>query len=267
MAYRVHVIPKKNRRLVRSTEAKKQPSPYGLEIIESCLNCALARDRLFCDLSQGALAGLDAISSSATYPKGTILFVEGQEPRGVFILCNGRVKLTANSADGKSLILRIADSGEVIGLPGTISGRPYELTAEALEPIQANFIPRQEFLQFLREHGEAALKTAEMLCHIYHATHQEVKYLGLSGSASEKLARFILDRIAGDPGENGTISAQQTLTHEEIAEMVGASRETVTRLFASFKKKKLIEVRGSTLVIKNKAELEKMVDLKTPSRS
>lgn len=262
MAYRVHVIPKKSRRAVRPPEVRRQPSPYGLDIIESCITCSVAKDRIFCDLPPSALAGLDAISSSATYPKGTVLFVEGQEPRGAFIVCNGRVKLTANSADGKSLILRIADAGEVIGLPATISGRPYELTAEALEPIQANFIPRLEFLQFLREHGEAALRTAEMLCHIYHATHQEVKYLGLSGSAAEKLARFILDRVAAEAAEDGTISAQQTLTHEEIAEMIGASRETVTRLFASFKKKKLIEVRGSLLVIKNKAELEKLIDLK-----
>ena len=266
MAYRVHVIPKKNRRLVRSTEAKRPPSPYGLEIIESCLTCPTAKDNIFCDLPPSALAGLDSISSSATYPKGTVLFVEGQEPRGAFIICNGRVKLTANSADGKSLILRIADSGEVIGLPATISGRPYELTAEALEPIQANFIPRQEFLQFLREHGEAALKTAEMLCQIYHATHQEVKYLGLSGSAAEKLARFIMDRVTAAAGEDGTITAQQTLTHEEIAEMIGSSRETVTRLFANFKKKKLIEVRGSTLVIRNRAELEKLIDLKPPRK-
>jgi len=265
MAYRVHVIPKKNRRIARSTEDKRAPSPYGLEIIDSCQTCTIAKDQSFCDLPQSALAGLDAISSSATYPKGTVLFVEGQQARGAYIICNGRVKLTANSVDGKSLILRIADSGEVIGLPATISGRPYELTAEALEPIQTNFIPRQEFLQFLREHGEAALRTAEMLCHIYHATHQEVKYLGLSGSVAEKLARFILDRVTTEAAEDGTISAHQTLTHEEIAEMIGASRETVTRLFTSFKKKKLIEVRGSTLIIKNKVELEQLVDLKSSS--
>ena len=247
-------------------EALKAPSPYGLEVIESCLTCELRKDHLYCDLPDGALAGLDSISSPATYPKGAVLFVEGQEPRGAFIICNGRVKLTANSADGKSLILRIADPGEVIGLPSTISGRPYELTAEALEPIQASFIPRHEFLQFLREHGEAALRTAEMLCHIYHATHQEVKYLGLSGSAAEKLARFLLDRVGSVTSDDGAIRAKQTLTHEEIAEMIGASRETVTRIFARFKKKRLIEVHGSTLVIKNKADLEKFVDLKPSTR-
>jgi CRP/FNR family transcriptional regulator, cyclic AMP receptor protein len=259
MAYRVHVLPKKNRRAMRPPEAAEAHSPYGLAVIESCVTCPMAKDRLFCNLPHDALAGLDAISSSATYPKGAILFVEGQEPRGAYILCNGRVKLTANSADGKSLILRIADPGEVVGLPATISGRPYELTAEALEPTQANFIPRHEFLQFLRQHGEAALRTAEMLCHIYHATHQEVRYLGLSGSAAEKLARFLLDHVRAVPSEDGTIRASQTLTHEEIGEVIGASRETVTRVFASFKKKHLIEVHGSMLVIKKKADLEELV--------
>src|ERR1700691_6248429 len=135
-------------------------TPYGLEIIENCLTCPLHQDRLFCNLASGALAGLDAISSTSIYPKGAILFVEGQNPRGVFVICNGRVKLSASSADGKSLILRIADPGEVIGLPGTISGKAYEVTAEALEPIQANFIPRQAFLEFLKEHGQAALRVA-----------------------------------------------------------------------------------------------------------
>ena len=260
MAYRVHVVPNKNRRTMHPIEASKAPSPYGLEVIESCLTCELRKDRLYCDLPDGALAGLDSISSPATYPKGAVLFVEGQEPRGAFIICNGRVKLTANSADGKSLILRIADPGEVVGLPSTISGRPYELTAEALEPIQANFIPRQEFLQFLREHGEAALRTAEMLCHIYHATHQEIKYLGLSGSAAEKLARFLLDRVGSVTSDNGAVRAKQTLTHEEIAEMIGVSRETVTRLFTSLKKKQLIEVHGSTLIIKSRTGLEKLVE-------
>ena len=109
-------------------------TPYGLEIIESCLICPLRHDRIFCDLPLQDLEALQAMSSLATYPKGSILFVEGQESRGVFILCNGRVKLSAGTADGKSLIMRIAESGEIIGLPGTISGRPYEVTAEALEP-------------------------------------------------------------------------------------------------------------------------------------
>src|SRR6266700_2382640 len=153
MAYRIHVVyQRRRRRIMRVTDTMK--TPYGLQLIESCLTCPLTKDRLFCNLSQRSLEGLDAISSSATYPKGAILFVEGQDPRGVFVLCNGRAKLTASAADGKSLILRIADPGELVGLPGTISGTPYEVTAEALEPLEANFIPRDAFLHFLRENGE-----------------------------------------------------------------------------------------------------------------
>lgn len=133
------------------------------------------------------------------------------------------------------------------------------MTAEALEPIQANFIRREDLLQFLREHGDAALRVAEMLCHIYQATYQELKSIGLSGSAAEKLARFILDLTDSREPQNGPIRATVTLTHEEIAEMLGASRETVTRLFSSFKKKQLIEVNGSTLIIKDKAGLEALV--------
>lgn len=258
MAIRMRVIPKKKRRIMRPGEAMK--TPYGLQVIESCLTCPLGKERLFCDLPPPALAGLDAISSSATYPKDAILFVEGQEPRGVFILCNGRVKLSAGSADGKSLIVRMAEAGEVVGLPGVISGKPYELTAEALEPLQSNFIPRDAFLQFLREHGEAALRVAEILSEIYHTTLLEVRYLGLCGSTAEKLARFLLDLPATQTPNAGQVRATLTLTHKEIAEMIGTSRETVTRMFTHFKRERLVEVHGSTLVIVDKAGLEKLLE-------
>jgi CRP/FNR family transcriptional regulator, cyclic AMP receptor protein len=234
-------------------------TPYGLEIIENCLTCPLHQDRLFCNLASGALAGLDAISSTSIYPKGAILFVEGQNPRGVFVICNGRVKLSASSSSGKSVILRIADPGEIVGLPGTISGKPYEVTAEAIEPIQANFIPRTPFLEFLRTHGEVALRVAEALSDIYYATYREVRCLGLSGSVEEKLARFLLDFAAGQASNHGQTRAVLTLTHEEIAETIGSSRETVTRLFADFKRKGLLEIHGSTLVISDKTALQELL--------
>jgi CRP/FNR family cyclic AMP-dependent transcriptional regulator len=178
----------------------------------------------------------------------------------VFILCNGRVKLSTGSADGKSIIARVAEPGEMVGLPGTISGKPYELTAEALEPLQANFIRRDAFLHFLREHGEVAVRVAEILSQIYHATLAEVRYLGLSASTAEKLARFLLDLPVKPAQDNGQTRATLTLTHKEIAEMIGASRETVTRLFASFKREQLVEVHGATIMITNRMGLQKLVD-------
>jgi CRP/FNR family transcriptional regulator len=242
-------------------QREEMRTPYGLDIIESCLTCPLREDRIFCDLPPEALRGLDAIASRASYPKGAVLFVEGQEPRGVFILCNGRVKLTANSADGKSLIMRIADPGEIVGLPGTISGKPYELSAEALEPLQASFVARDPFLQYLREHGEAAVRVAQILAEICHATFQEVRYLGLSGSASQKLAHFLLDWTASHSAGKDETRATLTLTHAEIAEMIGTSRETVTRLLAEFKRKHLLEIRGSTVIINDKKGMQQLLGL------
>jgi CRP/FNR family cyclic AMP-dependent transcriptional regulator len=243
-----------------SYNGRAMKTPYGLQVIEDCIACPMLRDRVFCNLPGPALAGLDAISSVATYPRGAILLVEGQEPRGIFILCNGRVKLFGGSPSGKIVIFRIAEAGEIIGLPSTLSGKPYELTAEALEPTQANFVRREDFLAFLRLHGETALRVAEMLSNIYHATCQEVRYLGLSGSAAEKLARFLLDLKPAKNTEPGQIRANLTLTHEEIAEMIGSSRETVSRLFANFKQKSFIEVHGSSLIVKNKKALQDLLE-------
>jgi len=237
-------------------------APYGLQIIEDCIICPHREDRLFCNLPPAALQRLSTITSASSYPKGATLFVEGQAARGVFILCNGRVKLSTSSTDGKTLIVRIADPGEVLGLPATVTGRPYELSADVIEPTQANFIRRNDFLAFLREHGEASLRVSQQLGETYHAAIAEMRSIGLSYSAREKLARFLLDWCAshGNVGADGEIRAKLALTHEEIAQMVGASRETVTRLFAEFKKKQLLEIKGSTLVVRNKFALENLMD-------
>ena len=234
-------------------------SPYGLDIIESCLSCKMKTDRLFCDLPTSALQSFEAIKYATAYPKGAVLFVEGQAPRGIFVLCKGRVKLSICSTDGKTLILKIAESGEVLGLSATISGKPYELTAETVDPCQINFVKREDFLRFLREHSEACLRVAEQLSEKYNTACREIRSLGLSHSAAEKLARLLLDWSV----RNGEANKQEprvklALTHEEIAQMIGTSRETVTRLFAELKKRQIVQAKGSTLVIRNKAALKSL---------
>jgi CRP/FNR family transcriptional regulator, cyclic AMP receptor protein len=234
-------------------------APYGLEIIENCVACPHREDRLFCNLPPDATQLLARITSPAVYPKGAMLFLQGQTSRGVFILCSGRVKLSTSSVDGRTLILRIADQGEVLGLPATVTEKAYELTAEVIEPAQANFIPRQDFLNFLREHGEVALRVAQQLGETYHSAIAELRTIGLSHSAGEKLARFLLDLSTDHAEKTGAIRLSLTLTHQEIAQMIGTSRETVTRSFAEFKKKNLVQVRGSTLIICSRAGLESLL--------
>ncbi len=234
-------------------------TPYGLQILDSCLTCELREKRLFCNLSPAALKDLEAIRSTASYPAGAVLYVEGQNPRGVFILCQGRAKLTASSAEGKTLILKIVDPGEVLGLSSTVAGKPYEATVELLEPTQVNFIRRDEFLNYLRKHGDAALRVAQQLSQNYHTAYQEIRTLGLSQSASEKLARLLLDWASQDGASRPGQKVKVTLTHEEIAQMIGTSRETVTRAFADLRKRRFIEVRGATVTIRNRSALEHLV--------
>ncbi len=235
-------------------------APYGLEIIENCVTCPHHEDRLFCNLPPAALQRLSAITSASSYPKGATLFVEGQVGRGVFILCNGRVKLSTSSVDGRTLIVRIAEPGEVLGLPATVTGKPYELTADVIEPTQANFVSRTDFLNFLRDHGEVSLRVAQQMGETYHAAVAEMRSIGLSHSAREKLARFLLEWCSSHGSGKGEIRAKLTLTHEEIAQMIGASRETVTRLFSDFKKKELLQIKGSTLILRDKAGLQHLAD-------
>jgi len=235
-------------------------APYGLHIIESCVNCKLRADRLFCNLSDEVLQQFEAIKYSSVYPKGAMLFVEGQNPRGVFVICSGRTKLSTCSSDGKTLITQIAEPGEVLGLSATVSGKPYEVTAETLDPCQINFVRREDFIRFLSRHGEACLRVAEALSNNYHHAYEQVRSLGLSQSTAEKLARLILEwgDKSGRETERG-VQIRLTLTHEEIGQIIGASRETVTRLISDFKNQQLISVKGSNLNILNKAALEALV--------
>jgi len=187
------------------------------------------------------------------------LFIEGQLPRGVFVLCKGKAKLFTSSREGKTVILKVAGAGDVLGLNATISNRPYELTAEMVEPGQANFIGRDVLLQFLRENGEIAVRLAEQLSRNYYSAIEEVRMLGLASSPSEKLAKLLLSWSGNAAKSADPSHIKMSLTHEEIAEIIGTTRETVSRLFSEFKKKQLLQLKGATLIIRNKPALEKMM--------
>jgi CRP/FNR family transcriptional regulator len=114
-------------------------------------------------------------------------------------------------------------------------------------------------LRFLREHGEVAVRVAEQLSRNYYTAFEEVRLLGLTSSPGEKFAKLLLSWYPEKEQATGQVQIKLTLTHEEIAEMIGTTRETVSRLFSEFKKKRLLEAKGSTLILRSKLELEKMV--------
>ena len=234
-------------------------TPYGLPIVDNCLICKLRTEGFFCDLPKSSLQDFQAIRFATSYPEGAVLFVEGQESRGVFMICAGRVKLTTTSREGKTLILRISGPGELLGLQATVSGRAYELTAETLQPCQLDFVRRDDFLKFLETHADACMKAARQLTQNVKSAYEMIRSLGLSHSIGERVARLLLEWAHdGDMTKDG-IRIKISLTHEEIAQLIGTSRETVTRVLGEFKEKKLAELHGSTLLIRDLAGLEKLV--------
>jgi CRP/FNR family transcriptional regulator len=234
-------------------------TPYGLQVTENCVICKLRHTGFFCDLPKQSVEDFDKIKYASAFPPGAVLFVEGQSPRGVYVICSGRVKLTTTSKDGKTLILRIAQAGEVLGLHGTVSGRPYELTAETLQPCQMDFVKRDDFLKFLQSHADACLHAAQHLSHDCQSAYDMIRSLGLSHSVSEKLARLLLEWAHGGEETKEGIRIKIALTHEEIAQLIGTSRETVTRVLGEFREKEFAQLRGSTLLIRNKAALERLI--------
>lgn len=233
-------------------------TPYGLEIIENCVSCKLRKDKWFCGLSSEVLKAFSAATHLSTYPGGAVLFVEGQTPRGALVLCSGKVKLSTTSRDGKVLILKMAEPGEALGLSAVISATPYELTAETAGPCQVNFIDRESLMKLLDKYGELGLHSAQALSREFQSAYRDIHELVLARSSTGKLARLLLSWGGDHEREAGTreIRIRSSMTHEEIAQMIGSSRETVTRLLSELKKRELIRLEGSTLVIRNRPALE-----------
>jgi len=223
-----------------------------------CDNCSTNGDANFCWLPVGAGGGSDASDSFREYPKGTVLFDEGQTPRGVYVLCGGgRVKLSTCSGDARVLITDIAGPGYVLGLSAVVSGGAHEVTAETLDACRLAFVGRDEFLRLLGADVCALTQATRQLSRNYRTVHRQASVLGLSPTAAGKLACVLLEHPTLNGGRvGGGVKLKLMLTHEEIGQLIGASRETVTRLLNDFRRKKLIEVSGETLTVRDRTALE-----------
>lgn len=240
---------------------------HDLRIQDKCQDCDLRNTGFFCQLPAADLRNFESLKITKAYAKGTMLFVEGQPSKGVFMLCQGRVKLSTCSKDGKVIILGIADAGDVLGLSAAVNGEDYETTAEVLELCQVNYVKTSDLLQFLQSNPEACFSAARQLSRDYQSAYRQVCALGLSDSVAEKLARLFLAWSGNGSGGNGTVHLKNFFTHEEIAEMIGSSRETVTRSLRYFREHDLITLKGSDLTIHDRQRLETVVDSRRGRRS
>jgi CRP/FNR family transcriptional regulator len=234
---------------------------HDMRIQDKCQDCELRRAGFFCQLSTADLDEFASLKVTKAYPRGAMLFVEGQPSNGVFMLCQGKVKLSTCSAEGKIVIVGIAEPGEILGLSAAINGLEYETTAETLELCQVNCVPTSEFLHFLRTDPDACLSAARQLSRNYHSAFRQVCALGLSESVADKLAKLFLNWSRNSIGINGNsaVHLKNFFTHEEMAAMIGTSRETVTRVLRYFRENEILTLKGSDLVIHDRQRLKSVV--------
>ena len=220
-----------------------------------CLNCTLRETGDFCHLADVLMNEFNMMGHLTFYPGNATLLKEGQIPRGVYIVCDGRAKLSVETRDGKTIILKIASNRDVLGLSAVVSSRPSPITVTTIDYCQIKFVEQEAFMRLIELDNRAAVACATLLAREVTVTFGDVHELLLARSSTEKLARLLLSWVAGEP-RNQELRVPSEFTHEEIAQMIGSSRETVTRLLSEMKRKELIRIEGSTLVIPNRVALQ-----------
>jgi CRP/FNR family transcriptional regulator len=226
--------------------------------VANCLKCPQACKHPFCNLGEKSLSFLEVNSIPMEYRRGNILFREGDQCSAVFVICSGRVKISATSREGRTFILRIARSGDVLGMSSALQDDEYEMTAEAIEPTQVRVLRTSLFKQMVQEFADAGLGAAKALAKDYRAAFDEACLIALPGSPAGRLARLILDWPADARFADPQASVTMSLTHEELASMTATTRETVTRTLGRFRKEKLISIRGVALTVLQPQALEQL---------
>ena len=221
-------------------------------ITNDCLSCTQRRPYDVCSLPQPALEEFNALGHLTLY---ATLLREGEVPRGVYVSCSGRCKLSVQARDGKTIIPKIVRGRKMLGLSAIMSGGPSLVTVTTIELCQIKFVERESFLLWIGRHSDAALACAKMLAHEVTTSFDNVHDLLMARSSTEKLARLLLSWVSDEP-RNRELRVSTEFTHEEISQMIGSSRETVTRLLSDMKRKDLIRLEGATLVIPNRIALQ-----------
>ena len=227
----------------------------NIEFRETCESCRLKSGGFVSAISDTAARAFDGLKYTCSYPAGAVLFLEGQQAEGVFLLCKGRVKLSMTGADARSIIVRIAEPGEMIGLECLNSGKPSSTTAETFDPSVLHFLKWDAVRMLMREHPSVCVAITEQISNDYRSACVHIRSLGLSRSASERIVQFLLEWAAKGRETDEGLRVTIPLKHEEIAQIVGVSRETVTRTLTDLKHRALITMKGPSVLIRDKSAL------------
>lgn len=194
---------------------------------------------------------------NSLHPRGKVLFAEGEPARGVYILRAGRIAVSISSSEGRVVILRTAQAGDVLGLNPALRNAAYDTTVKTLGPCRTDFISRADLIELMENSKTASQAILTMLSHELTELTNRARLLLLPQTALGRLARLLLEWSKESEADHARVARiERVFTQEEIAQLIGSSRETVTRLLATLGRREIIRVSSDSILIRDGAALE-----------
>ncbi len=188
--------------------------------------------------------------------QGELVFYEGLPAYGLYVVCEGKIKLAKRSKGGRSQMLKLLGPGEVLGEKTLFDQESYTCYAKALEPSRLMFISREDFLAFVRKYPDVAIRLIEKLSRELKAFGDKLVEI-TAYSAKERLARVLLElaqAFGRETPEGLDIGVE--LPRAELAEMAGVTTETAVRILSEFKERGFLALPGRRIVILRREELQ-----------
>jgi len=206
---------------------------------------------IFSDLEKETLEQIANIGDRRKYPKDSIVLMEEAAGSALFVIISGKVKVARTSSDNREVILTILGESDFFGEMAILDGMTRSATVTATDDTELFIIERNEFLRLLQTYPEISISLLQELTKRLRSADMKIKSLSLK-DAEGKVATVIL-QLADDIGriKHGIVEIEKLPLQQDLANMAGTSRETISRSLHNFVKKGLIEMEGSSLRILN----------------
>lgn len=221
----------------------------------------LSQIKIFASMTPPEMEELARITRMTTTPKYQAIYLPGDAADAVYLLKKGRVRISKLSSEGKQVTLALLEPGDIFGeLALMDDGGPQETIAEALEETLLCLIPKADFEMLLRRYPDVSLRVTKFIGWRLRSVENKVEDI-VFRSAPGRLAHLLL-KLAddyGQPGPDGTMIGVK-FTHQNIAELINATRQTVTELLNQFESRGLIATAKRRLVLRDREALGRLAD-------
>lgn len=211
---------------------------------------------MFFDLAEEDLQMLSEIILTRKYRKGMIIFMEGEPGDGLYFIKSGRVKISKMTDDGREQILHFLQQGDIFAEVTLFDGGSFPATAEVLEDALIGIIRNQDINRLVKNYPDLAIRLLQIMSKKLRRAQMQVRDLALKDTYARAVGMlYKLAKEYGEPCGEG-IRITISLSRQELANSIGTSRETVTRILSDLKKNKIIDLDKQEIIVLNEKKLK-----------